>query len=254
MIDTEVPDAVRDRLAVALDVASLDEAVELATRLRPWFSVAKIGLELFVAEGPLAVDTMLDEGYRVFLDLKLHDIPTTVGRAAHRIGALGVSYTTVHAAGGEAMLQAATEGFEEGWVSAVGSGQPAPTEATPTGILAVTILTSEPDAPAEVVAERAALAARTGCLGAVCAALDLATVRASAPGLLTVVPGIRLGDSDRNDQPRAASPADAMARGAGLLVVGRTVTAASDPETAAQRVVDEVLAALGPPAGAGVAT
>ena len=239
----EVPAAVRDRLAIALDVSNLDDAVELAGRLQPWFSVAKVGLELFSAEGPLAVDVLLEEGFRVFLDLKLHDIPTTVGRAARRIGALGVSYTTVHAAGGEAMLQAAVEGFEEGWSTAVDSGQPAPGVAA-AGVLAVTVLTSDHDATTEILGARASLAARTGCLGVVCAAEDLAVVRRRAPGLVTAVPGIRFAESSHDDQARAAGPAQAIAAGADLLVIGRTVTGADAPELAAQRLVTEVRAAL----------
>ena len=236
--------SVRDRLVLALDVASLDEAVDLAGRLRPWFSVVKIGLELFTAEGPLAVDALLDEDFRVFLDLKLHDIPTTVGRAARQIASLGVSYATVHAAGGEEMLRAAVEGFEEGWAASVEMSHPAPAPGS-AGILAVTVLTSEADAGAEVVGARALLAARTGCLGVICAATDLPVVRSRAPGLATVVPGIRLAGSERHDQARAAGPLSAIGAGADLLVIGRTVTGSEDPELAARRLSAEVLAALG---------
>ncbi|HLN06040.1 MAG TPA: orotidine-5'-phosphate decarboxylase [Acidimicrobiales bacterium] len=244
----EVAARVRDRLALALDVSSLDEAVELAARLRPWFAVAKVGLELFSSEGPLAVDALLDEGFRVFLDLKLHDIPTTVGRAARRIGSFGVSYTTAHAAGGEEMLRAAVEGFESGWEGAVAAGHPAPPEGS-AGILAVTVLTSAEDANTDLLAARALLASRTGCLGVVCAAADLPFVRSRAPGLLTVVPGIRLAESSQNDQARAAEPALAIGAGADLLVIGRTVTGSDNPELAAQRLAAEVHAALNPVRG-----
>ena len=240
-----VPQTVRDRLALALDVASLDEAVDLATRLHRWFSVAKVGLELFSAEGPLAVDALLDEGFRVFVDLKLYDIPTTVGRAARRIGSLGASYVTVHAAGGEEMLRAAVEGFEEGWAGAVATGQPEPAEGT-AGVLAVTVLTSDPDAGAELVGTRASLAARTGCLGVVCAAVDLPVVRSRTPELLTVVPGIRLAESPQDDQARAAGPSFAIRAGADLLVIGRAVTGSADPELAAEWLSAEVMAALVP--------
>src|SRR5690349_6642051 len=102
------------RLALALDVAPLDEALALARRLREWCDVAKIGLELFSSAGPAAVECMIDLGYDVFLDLKLHDIPTTVGRAARVIGRLGTRYCNFHAAGGEAMLRAGVEGLAEG--------------------------------------------------------------------------------------------------------------------------------------------
>ena len=211
---SEVPQNVRDRLALALDVPGLEEAVEIATRLRPWFSVVKIGLELFASEGPLAVDTLLDEGFGVFVDLKLHDIPTTVGRAARRIGSMGVSYATVHAAGGEAMLRAAVEGFEEGWGAAVATGHPEPAAGS-AGILAVTVLTSDREADADLVGVRARLAAQAGCLGVVCAAADLAVVSSRAPGLMTVVPGIRLAESQRDDQARAARPYAAIKAGGG---------------------------------------
>ena len=242
-VSDEFAPIARDRLALALDVASLDAAVDLATRLRPWFSVAKIGLELFAAEGPLAVDTLLDEGFRVFVDLKLHDIPTTVGRAARKIGSMGVSYTTVHAAGGDEMLRAAVEGFEEGWAGAVAMGHVEPAEGS-AGILAVTVLTSDPGAGTDVVGSRARLAAATGCLGVVCAAEDLPLVSSRAPGLVTVVPGIRLAESPRDDQARAAGPFSAVSAGADLLVIGRTVTASDAPELAAERLSAEVTAAL----------
>ncbi len=243
MVPGEAPVTVRDRLALALDVASLDEAVDLAARLHRWFSVAKVGLELFSAEGPLAVDAVLDEGFRVFLDLKLHDIPTTVGRAARRVGSLGVSYLTVHAAGGEEMLRAAVEGFEEGWAGAVAAGHPEPAEGS-AGVVAVTVLTSDPDADAALVGLRARLAAQTGCLGVVCAAADLPVVRPRAPGLLTVVPGIRFAESPRDDQARAGEAFSAIRAGADLLVVGRIVTGSEAPELAAQRLSAEVTAAL----------
>jgi orotidine-5'-phosphate decarboxylase len=221
----KVPPPVRDRLALAFDVSDLSVALPMAKLLAPYFAVAKVGLELFVAAGPAAVAALRDEGFIVFLDLKLHDIPTTVLRAATRARAIGATYLTVHGAGGEAVLTAGVAGFGEG----------------PGGILAVTVLTSERDAPPELIAGRAALADVTGCAGFVCAASDLAVARRAAPGLLATVPGIRLAGSEKDDQARAATPRVAAAAGAGLMVVGRTVTAAADPEAAAQRVVDEVV-------------
>ena len=242
--EDEAP-SVRERLALALDVSSLDEALELAGRLRPWFSVVKVGLELFCAEGPLAIDALLDEGFRVFLDLKLHDIPTTVRRSAQMIGSLGVSYATVHAAGGGPMLRAAVEGFEEGWARAVGNGQPEPPQGS-AGIIAVTVLTSEPEADPALVGTRTSLSVLAGCLGVVCAATDLPAVRGRGPELLTVVPGIRLAGASLDDQARAATPLAAIRSGADLLVVARTVTAAESPELAACQLTTEVMAALHP--------
>jgi orotidine-5'-phosphate decarboxylase len=223
----------RDRLAVALDVDDLVAALRLARRVRPWFGVAKVGLELFGAAGPEAVAALSDEGYRVFLDLKLHDIPTTVGRAARVIGGLGVRYTTVHCAGGEAMVRAAVVGMAEG---ATAAGMAAPC------VLGVTVLTSDLDAPAGVLAARAALAADAGCGGLVCAASDLSVTRQAAPGLVTVVPGIRPAGVATDDQARAADPATAIRAGADILVIGRAVTGAPDPEAVAAAVADEVAA------------
>ncbi len=206
-VSDEFAPIARDRLALALDVASLDAAVDLATRLRPWFSVAKIGLELFAAEGPLAVDTLLDEGFRVFVDLKLHDIPTTVGRAARKIGSMGVSYTTVHAAGGDEMLRAAVEGFEEGWAGAVAMGHVEPAEGS-AGILAVTVLTSDPGAGTDVVGSRAAPCGRD---------------RLSRSGLRggrspsRVIASARTGDSRPRDSPGGVAKGRSGPRGGTLL-------------------------------------
>jgi orotidine-5'-phosphate decarboxylase len=224
----------RDRLALAFDVDDLVAALRLARRVRPWFGVAKVGLELFGAAGPEAVVALSAEGYRVFLDLKLHDIPTTVGRAARVIGGLGAHYTTVHTAGGEAMVRAAVEGMAEGASSA---GLPSPC------VLGVTVLTSDVDAPPALLRDRAVLAAAAGCCGLVCAAADLSVTRAAAPGLITVVPGIRPSGIRPDDQARAADPATAVSAGADILVIGRAVTAAEDPERVAAAVADEVAAA-----------
>ncbi len=233
-------DDVRDRLALALDVDDLVVALRLAHRLRPWFGVAKVGLELFGAAGPETVSALVDEGYRVFLDLKMHDIPTTVARAARVLGAMGVEFTTVHTQGGQSMLRAAVSGMVEG---AEAAGAPAPC------VLGVTVLTSDTDAAPEALASRSRWAASAGCGGLVCAASDLAVTRSAAPGLLTVVPGIRPAGTSNDDQARAATPAAAIRAGADILVIGRAVTAAGDPEAMAAAVVDEVAATMAAPRG-----
>jgi orotidine-5'-phosphate decarboxylase len=215
----------RDRLALALDVDDLVEANRLLRELKPWFGVAKVGLELFSAAGPDAVLAAGDEEYDVFLDLKLHDIPTTVGKAARVLGALGVSYLTMHASGGVPMLIAGVEGLAEG-ASSAGFDPPM--------ALAVTVLTSETNAPPSLLEERVAAALEACCDGVVCAASDLAQVKRLAPDLITVVPGIRLPGGDAHDQGRTATPADALASGADLLVVGRAVTGAPDHKAAAE--------------------
>jgi orotidine-5'-phosphate decarboxylase len=226
----------RLRLAIALDVDDLVAALRIARRVQPWFGVAKVGLELFGAAGPEAVVSLIDEGYRVFLDLKLHDIPTTVGRAARVLGALGVAYATVHTVGGEPMMRAAVEAMGEG---AAAAGTPGAC------VLGVTVLTSDTHAPTGLLASRAALAAAAGCGGLVCAAADLATTRDAAPGLLTVVPGIRPVGASADDQARAATPGAAVRAGADLLVIGRAVTGAQDPEEAAAAITREVASAAG---------
>ncbi|HXQ90743.1 MAG TPA: orotidine-5'-phosphate decarboxylase [Acidimicrobiales bacterium] len=230
----------RDRLALALDVDDLVVALRLARRLRPWFGVAKVGLELFGAAGPETVSALTVEGYRVFLDLKLHDIPTTVSRASRVLGGLGVAFTTVHTQGGEAMVRAAVSGMAEG---ATAAGGPTPC------VLGVTVLTSDTDAPAGALASRARLAAEAGCGGLVCAAADLGVTRRAAPGLVTVVPGIRPAGTSSDDQARASTPAGAIAAGADILVIGRAVTAAGDPEAMAAAVLDEVVSSMAAPRG-----
>jgi orotidine-5'-phosphate decarboxylase len=217
----------RDRLALALDVDDLVAALRLARDLRPWFGVAKVGLELYSAAGPDAVGSLTDLGYDVFLDLKLHDIPTTVGRAATVIGAIGVRYLTLHASGGVPMLRAGVEGLAEG---AAGADLPAPVA------LAVTVLTSDGDAPPHIVPKRVRVALDAGCGGLVCGAPDLADVRALAPRLELVVPGTRLPGQASHDQARTATPRAALDAGASVLVIGRAVTAAPDPRAAAEQL------------------
>ncbi|MDZ7733455.1 MAG: orotidine-5'-phosphate decarboxylase [Acidimicrobiia bacterium] len=225
------PEAVRERLALALDVDDLVVATRLAHELRPYFGVAKIGLELYTASGPDAVGAMLDAGYEVFLDLKMHDIPTTVEKSARVAGAFGVSYLTLHAHGGVSMLRAGVEGLRSG---AERAGLPAPVA------LAVTVLTSDDTAPPHIMPKRAGLAAEAGCGGIVCAAADLDEARHLVPRLRRVVPGVRPAGSSPDDQARVARPRDALDRGADLLVVGRPVTRAEDPVAAADALVREL--------------
>jgi orotidine-5'-phosphate decarboxylase len=228
----QTPDfAHRDRLVLALDVDDLVQADRLVHSLRPWFGVAKVGLELFSAAGPEAIGALRELGVRVFLDLKLHDIPTTVERAGRVLGALGVDYLTLHASGGEVMLRAGVEGLRHG-AAAAGLGEPC--------ALGVTILTSESDAPGHVLRARIGAAVEAGCGGIVCSATDLADARQLAPRLLKVVPGIRPEGTPAHDQARAATPTAAIAAGADLLVIGRAVTAADDPVAAARALAESL--------------
>jgi orotidine-5'-phosphate decarboxylase len=223
----------RERLALALDVDDLDTACRLAARLDPWFGIVKVGLELFIGAGPAAVEALSAPERRVFLDLKLHDIPTTVGRAARVAGRLGVGFLTLHAAGGVEMVRAGVDGLALG---AAEGGHPAPVT------LGVTVLTSEPDASA--FPARLQAAAAGGCGGVVCSVAEVARVKAADRALLTVVPGIRLPGGEVHDQARVGSPAVALEAGADVLVVGRAVTASPDPEAAADALVAALSDAL----------
>lgn len=227
MTTTEPQAELRDQLALALDMDDLVAALRLGRSLQDFFGVAKIGLELFSAAGPEAIGALSDLGYKIFLDLKLHDIPTTVGRASRVLGAFGVQYLTLHASGGRAMLRAGVESLAEG---AHHAGLAAPCS------LAVTVLTSDQEAPADVLGLRVRAASEAGCGGVVCAVSDLPVVRQHGPELVRVTPGIRLPGDSTDDQARAAGPAQALGQGSDLLVVGRSVTQADDPAAAAMRL------------------
>lgn len=224
------PDAIRARMALALDVDDVVEARRLARSLRPWFGVAKVGLELYTAAGPEVVEAMIDEGFAVFVDLKLLDIPTTVNRAARVVGSLGASYLTVHTRAGVDHLRAGVDGLAEG---AAAAGLPAPT------CLGITVLTSEP-ADEAALEQRVGFVLESGCGGLVCAASDLSVVRRLAPDVVTVVPGIRPAGVGVDDQARPATPAAAIAAGASVLVIGRAVTHAPDQMAAAAVIAAEV--------------
>ena len=223
----------RDRLAIALDVDDLVAALRIARDVRPWFGVAKVGLELFIASGPEAIGALQQLGYKVFLDLKLDDIPTTVERAARIAGSLGVSYLTLHARSGVNNLRAGVNGLADG---AHKAGLPAPVA------LGVTVLTSDDSAPAHILPQRVEFAVEAGCGGIVCAAADVKRAKELAPKLVAVVPGIRPEGVDAGDQRRAATPQVALDAGADLLVVGRPVTRADDRVAAAAALVESMTA------------
>lgn len=226
-----LPPELRARMALALDVDDLVQALRLARQLSPWFGVAKVGLELYAAAGPDAVGTMLDNGFDVFLDMKLHDIPSTVRRAAGVCGALGAGYVTMHAQGGSEMVAAGVEGLHEG---ARNAGLPEPTA------VAITVLTSDADAPSHIVPNRLRLAVEAGCKAIVCSGADLKNVRELSPRTQRIVPGIRAAGAERHDQPLAVTPAEALEAGADLLVIGRAVTLAEDPAAAAAALFADI--------------
>jgi len=232
VVDHEVPEEVRHRLCLVLDVDDLVVAQRTARLLGPWFGTVKVGLELFSAAGPEAVTSFVEAGFDVFCDLKLHDIPNTVGSAARVLGTLGARWVTVHTSGGAPMLRAAVDGLAAG-AAAAGAAVP--------GALGVTVLTSDDVADGGVLRDRCDLAAASGCEGIICAAPDLSATDPWSDRLVRVVPGIRMPGGATHDQARVASPRDALAAGADLLVVGRAVTAAEDPVAAAAAMVDHLL-------------
>ncbi len=226
---------VRSRLALALDMDDLVAATRMARELQPWFGVVKVGLELFSANGPDAITAMRDLGLDVFADIKLHDIPTTVGKASRVLGSLGANYLTLHAQGDVPMLRAGVEGLVDGAQSV---GLPPPMA------LAVTVLTSDGGAPSHILPKRVRSAVEAGCGGIICAADDVAEAKQYAPRLTAVVPGIRPVGHARHDQARPATPAEAIEAGADLLVIGRAVTQAEDPRAAAAAIAADVAEAL----------
>ena len=222
------------RLIVALDGMGADQALELAAAL-PQLRWVKVGLELFVAAGPPVVQRLRQQGLRVFLDLKFHDIPATMAGACRSAARLGAELITVHACAGSEALEQAQAAAVEG---AAAAGLPAPT------LLAVTVLTSWEQRrfaqqlaigePLEHYVPRLAqLAAQAGIGGCVCSPLEVEQLRRAHPEPFRLVtPGIRPAGAPLGDQQRVMTPAQAVAAGASHLVVGRPITAASDPAAA----------------------
>ncbi|HJW43043.1 MAG TPA: orotidine-5'-phosphate decarboxylase [Geothrix sp.] len=231
----------RERLVVALDVPSAGEALALADRLAGRVGMLKVGLELFCAEGPAFVRE-LQARVPVFLDLKLHDIPTTVRRALDAVLKLDPKLVNVHAQGGPAMLEAAVEAVR---AHRAGGGQ--------TGLLAVTVLTSldrealaalgHAATPEDLALAYARLAHQAGCDGVVCSAWEAAAIgEACGSSFHRLTPGIRPSGAAVQDQARVMTPAQALKQGATWLVVGRPVTHAADPAAAAEAIVAEMQA------------
>jgi orotidine-5'-phosphate decarboxylase len=226
-----------ERIIVALDVPKLAAALALADRLTGVVGCFKVGLELFAAGGPDAVRWVKARG-KVFLDLKLHDIPETVGRATAVAAGYGVDLLTVHSAGGRAMLsRAAKEAHEQG-----------------ARVIAVTALTSldERDLQEvrmqgpiqELVIARAKLAQDAGCDGVVASPREAAAIRAACgKEFLIVTPGVRPAGAAVGDQKRVATPRSAVESGADYIVVGRPITGAPDARAAAEAIAEELAGA-----------
>lgn len=233
-----------DRLIVALDHATIEEARRCVDSLEGAARAYKVGSVLYTRGGPALVEELVAAGHGVFLDLKFHDTPATVAGAVAAAADLGVGLATVHAAGGPAMLAAAREAADRA--------------ADPPRLVAVTVLTSLDAATwariagpgsrplGETARALARMARESGMDGVVCSPLEAVDLRSAlGPDALLVVPGIRpaWSVSDHSGQARTATPADAVANGADHLVVGRAITSADDPAEAARRVAAEIAGA-----------
>ncbi len=235
-----MPEA-RERLIVALDVSSSAAAQKIVAAVGESASIYKVGKQLFTAEGPQIVRDLVASRRKVFLDLKFHDIPTTVASAVREAAQLNVSMLTVHASGGARMLREATE------AAAASSSKPL--------ILAVTVLTSLSDSDLQEIGVNgrvldqtlrlSALAQANGCGGVVASAQEARQIRRMVgEGFALITPGIRPRGGDAGDQARVVTPAQAIEAGASHIVVGRPITAAQDPAAAARAIVLEIASSV----------
>ena len=231
----------RQRLIVALDVSTAAAARKIVAAVGDSALTYKVGMQLYTAEGPPAVRELVDSGRRVFLDLKYHDIPNTVGAAVREAAQLGVSMLTVHASGGGKMLRAAVEAALAAKPNLL--------------VLAVTVLTSLDDGDLGKIGLRggvldqvlrlAALALSNGCHGVVASAQEAAALRKEfgqefGRDFAIVTPGVRPAGSGHDDQARVVTPAEAIAAGASHIVVGRPITEASDPAAEARAILGQI--------------
>lgn len=229
----------RQRLIVGLDVSSSAAARKIVAAVGDSAHAYKVGMQLYTAEGPAIVRELVGSGRRVFLDLKYHDIPNTVGAAVREGAQLGVSMLTVHASGGGKMLCAAVEAAQAVNPNLL--------------VLAVTVLTSLDDADLNMLGLRggvldevlrlAALALSKGCQGVVASALEASALREEFGRDFTIVtPGVRPAGSGADDQARIVTPAEAIAAGASYIVVGRPITEAPDPAAEARAILGQLAA------------
>lgn len=232
----------QERLIVAMDVPSLEQVTQAVDRIGDAVSYYKIGMESFYSMGQTVLEEISGRNKKVFLDLKLHDIPNTVARSLRSLCRFAPSMTTIHAAGGPSMLKAAVEAANEG---SVHWKQPRPK------LLGITVLTSISEAEWSVIGSgssvrdsvlRLALICReAGVDGVVASPHEAAAIRAACgKDFLIVTPGIRPMNGEQGDQSRIATPSQALKDGADYLVVGRPILAATDPRLAAQAIIKEM--------------
>ena len=239
-IADKVYDAARERSYVALDIPTMSEALQIVDTLGDAVDGYKVGLELFYGAGPGVIEALAERGKRIFLDIKLHDIPTTVAHALRVVCEWPIEMVNVHSAGGLAMLESAREAVHASTYRPL--------------LIGVTVLTSLSDADLQRLGLREAgnlpvawseLCLSAGLNGVVTSALDVESVAAACgPEFITVVPGTRPTFADRDDQHRVLTPGEAIAKGAHRLVLGRAVTRATNQLGALGAIYDEMIAAL----------
>ncbi|MBA4696083.1 MAG: orotidine-5'-phosphate decarboxylase [Legionella sp.] len=223
------------RLIIALDFSSQEKVDQFLSQINPQECALKVGLEMFTLLGPTFVTTLVNRGFKVFLDLKFYDIPNTVARACRVCADLGVWMLNLHASGGAAMMEAALESLVKN-------------QTTRPLLIAVTVLTSMDAAtlnetsisgtPLSHANHLAQLAYQTGLDGVVCSALEVPTIKEScSKNFLTVTPGIRLLENDHHDQKRVQTPKQAIKLGSDFLVVGRPITGSSEPQKVIQTIL-----------------
>ena len=232
-------EAMKEKIIIALDVSSREQALALVKTLRDMTGMFKVGGQLFMAAGPAIVREIVDLGAKVFLDLKFHDIPNTVKHAAVEAAKLGASMMTIHASGGRAMIETTIRELHDKF----GARRPA--------VVAVTVLTSLDtralfelgmEQPIEEHVQRLGLLTQDcGADGGVCSPREIQGLRKVVkPAFKIVTPGIRMPDQSLNDQQRIATPHEAVAAGADYIVVGRAVTDDRDPRAALERVIQSI--------------
>lgn len=234
MTDRALPDT---GLILALDVPDRPAAEALLRPLKGRLQWVKIGLQLFLREGPTILDVVADDGFNVFLDLKLHDIPNTVASAIKALAGHRVGLLTLHASGGEEMLRRASEAAKEALPEARTLGVTVLTSMDAAGLSKIGV-EAEPEAQVQRLAK---LATHAGVDGLVCSPLELTGLRRElGPAPLLVTPGIRPADADKGDQKRVMTPTEARAGGASFIVVGRPILQAPDPLAAVASLLDEL--------------
>lgn len=236
---------IAERIIIPLDYPSAEAASGLLEKLRGIPCYMKVGMQLFYAAGPAFVRSLKEQGYKVFVDLKMHDIPNTVAGGADSITRLGADMFNVHAAGGKAMMEAAREGMERALGQSAGALQrPLLIAVTQLTSTSQTVMNGEIGIPGTVegtVLRYASLAHSAGLDGVVASPLEVAAIKSAVgSGFVTVTPGVRPAGADKGDQSRVMTPREAFDQGTDYIVIGRPITAAADPRQALETILKEL--------------